>query len=203
MHFGELQEPQLTPGSQDCVATSSPMMNTRKACHIPRQVVWRTTPVWATPRSQQRPQAVPRLHGPFRHALARRLARLCTTAMTAALGRVTPRGATAGARVGSRLDTRTMCARGAAPQLARDVWAVCHQPHDDVPPALAHPDERRGLGCARAAATWALEPSALAASPVLTTAGGWPGCPATRAPASPAPWSRTGGGGWTTRPGRH
>lgn len=150
------------------------MMNPRNASPRQRQGVWRNSPVWAKPRSQQRPQAFPRLHVPFRHAIASSIASLFTTAMPAARGRVTPRCDTAVERVVSRLDTRPPCARGVEPRLERDVWDGFHPPQDDVPTALAHPDDRRGLGGARAAATLALAPSAPAAPPVLTTAGGWP-----------------------------
>ena len=89
---------------------------------------------------------------------------------------------------------RRLTSRGVEPRLERDVGDGFHQPQDDVPTALAHPDDRRGLGGARAAARLALAPSAPAAPPVLTTAGGWPWYPATRATAAPATWARPVGG---------
>jgi hypothetical protein len=150
------------------------MMNTRKESHIQRQVVLRNTPVWAKPRSQQRPTAFHRLHVHFMNAIALLIASLCTTAMTDALVRVTPRCYTAVAIVGSRLDTRTPCSRGVAQRLDRDWWDVFHPPHDDVTTALDHPDDRRCLGGERSAATCALEPSAPAAPPLFTTSCGLP-----------------------------
>jgi hypothetical protein len=149
-------------------------MNKLKESQIPRQVVLRNTPVWATPRSQKRPQAFHRIHVHFMKAIAIIIASLFTTAMTDALGRVTPRCSTAVAIVCIRLATRTPCSRGVDQRLDRDVLDVFHQPHDDVTTALEHPDERRWRGGERSASTCALEPSAPAAPPVFPTSCGWP-----------------------------